>query len=140
MSYTPRLTDAERVLALPPLLRAIVTALGWDRAMDILRRHGGTRVTIPKHRSHVLGLSDTELKALRRALALHISADLARNVLHLPKVDKLMLQLRNDRIRSQRSHSSLKKLAKEHRLTERRILQICQANENAGGCVSLPLF
>ena len=108
MSYTPRLTDAERVLALPPLLRAIVTALGWDRAMDILRRHGGTRVTIPKHRSHVLGLSDTELKALRRALALHISADLARNVLHLPKVDKLMLQLRNDRIRSQRSHSSLK--------------------------------
>lgn len=126
------LDETARLRELPPVLRGIVRALGWERATDWLREHGGLVKRIPQARSHALGLSIDELQRLNDELSTHLEYNTARRIA-LPKVDKLYLQLRDARIRRAASSRSIGAIAKEHRLTTRRVQQIKALDDSGGG-------
>jgi len=107
---------------LPPVLRAIIRALGLEKAQALLLKFGGTSVTIPKNHSVKMGLSDDELNALRAELALYLTND---NRLSLPKIDKIFISFRNHEIRTARQKKSLNALATQYNLTSRQIQNIC---------------
>lgn len=124
-----RLDEEERLRELPTVLRAIVRALGWERATEFLREHGGQPKAIPQCRARHLGLSAVEVARLNEELAVHLEYN-SKRVIKLPKVDKIYLQTRNARILSAAQSSSVSRLARDFRLTTRRIEQIKARAQN----------
>jgi hypothetical protein len=122
--------------ALPPVLRAIVRALGVRRAQEWLHEHGGVNVVIPRRHSTVLGLTDAELRTLRATLAPHLDAS---GRVWLPKPDKLLIRARNAAIRRERAQTSIARLARRYALSSRQILNICREGEG-DDAKQLPLF
>ncbi|MDR1350831.1 MAG: hypothetical protein LBJ59_08690 [Zoogloeaceae bacterium] len=108
---------------LPPVLRAVVRALGFNRAWEWLERHGGVSINLPNHRTAALELTPDELMRLRETLAPHLDA---MNRVSLPKADKLFIRARNEQIRRERLRMSLSALAKSYRLSSRQIVNICR--------------
>ncbi|MBO9538757.1 DNA-binding protein [Herbaspirillum sp.] len=122
--------DPELVKTLPPVLRAVVRALGFKRAKDWLALHGGVNVIIPAYRSTTLGLEADELARLRVTLAPHLDT---ANRCWLPKVDKLatiLAAMRNAQIREERPHTSISKLARSNGLSSRQILNIIREDDD----------
>lgn len=119
--------DEELLKTLPPVLRAVVRALGFTRAREWLANHGGVNVVIPARRSHALGLDADELARLRVTLARHLDA---AGRCWLPKADKLFIRVRDAQIRKDRMHTSISNLARHHRLTSRQILNICRESDD----------
>lgn len=119
--------DEDLLRTLPPVLRAVVRALGFGRARDFLSEHGGVNVSIPLHRSRVLGLSDMELPRLREHLAPHLDA---AGRIWLPKADKLFIRVRDAQIRKDRHHTSIRVLAHQNHLSSRQILNICREDDD----------
>jgi len=117
--------DKDLMSTLPPVPRAVVLALGFDRAKEFLLEYGGVNVNIPKHRSDILGLSECELQRLRDTLINHMDAG---GRIWLPKADKLLTWARNIQIRKDRHSTSINELARHHRLSSRQILNICREN------------
>jgi Mor family transcriptional regulator len=113
---------------LPPVLKAIIKALGLEKAQALLLRFGGTSVTIPKNHSVKLGLSDEDLNALRVALEPHLIND---NRISLPKIDKIFISFRNHEIRSVREKKSLNELALQYNLCSRQIQNICVTDKTS---------
>lgn len=112
---------------LPPILRAIISALGLVRAQDLLIEHGGCYIKIPRKNAALLGLSDEELAALRIALDRHMGND---DRVALPKIDKIFMLFRDVEIRTNKSRYTLNELAKMYRLTSRHIQNICRDEGN----------
>ncbi|NOT66372.1 MAG: DNA-binding protein [Methylotenera sp.] len=118
--------DEELLKTFPPVIRAVVKALGFARARDFLETHGGVNVHLPQFKSHALGLADDELARLRHTLAGHIDA---AGRLWLPKPDKLFIMVRNTQIRHDKKHLSINKLARLNNLSSRHILNICRETD-----------
>ena len=78
--------DEELLKTLPPVLRAVVRALGFGRAREWLADHGGVNVSIPAYRTQALGLEPDELARLRITLARrnHLSS---RQILNICRED-----------------------------------------------------
>ncbi|MDR0700961.1 MAG: hypothetical protein LBF61_00895 [Azoarcus sp.] len=108
---------------LPPVLRAVVRALGVRRAQEWLRDYGGVNVVIPRAHTTALGLSDAELRCLRATLALHLDAG---GRVWLPKADKLLIRARDAAIRRERAQTSISRLAGRYGLSSRHIVNICR--------------
>ncbi|MDR2014748.1 MAG: hypothetical protein LBP99_03885, partial [Azoarcus sp.] len=70
----PAVND-ELLRTLPPVLRAVVRALGLMRAQEWLRDYGGVTINLPQYRTGALSLSPVELEAMRATLAPHLDAD-----------------------------------------------------------------
>jgi hypothetical protein len=120
--------DAELLRSLPPVLAAVVRALGFGRARDFLLEHGGVNVTIPKHHTTTLGLSAEELARLRITLEAHMDA-VGRVCLSKP--DKLFQRVRNENIRRDKHKASINAQAREHRLSSRQIQNIRREGDDA---------
>ena len=123
----------ETLEGLPPVLRAVVRALGLWRAQEWLRDHGGVNVVIRKTFGAGLDLTASELVRIRWTLAPHMDAD---GRVWLPKADKLLIHARDAQIRRERAGSSINKLARNYRLSSRQIVNICR--EEAPGAQSDP--
>lgn len=119
--------DEALLRSFPPVLHAVVRALGYTRARDFLHHHGGVNVSIPKHRSHALGLQPDELNRLRHTLADHLDAN---GRVTLPKADKLIIRVRNTQIRHEQKHFSIRQLARQHQLCSRQIQNICREGDD----------
>lgn len=119
--------DEELLKTLPPVLRAVVRALGFGRAREWLADHGGVNVSIPAYRTQALGLEPDELSRLRVTLAPHLDA---AGRCWLPKADKLFQRVRDTQIRKDRRHKSISALAREHHLSSRQILNICREDDD----------
>ncbi len=119
--------DEELLKTLPPVLRAVVRALGFGRAREWLAEHGGVNVTIPARRSQALGLAPDELARLRVMLAPHLNA---AGRCWLPKTDKLFIRVRDAQIRKDRSSASISTLARRNSLSDRQILNICREGDD----------
>ncbi len=119
--------DEELLKTLPPVLRAVVRALGFGRAREWLAEHGGVSVTIPAYRTQALNLSPDELARLRAMLAPHLDA---AGRCWLPKADKLFIRVRDAQIRKDRSSASISTLARRNRLSDRQILNICREGDD----------
>ncbi len=119
--------DEELLKTLPPVLRAVVRALGFGRAREWLSDHGGVNVSIPAYRTQALGLEPDELARLRMTLAPHLDA---AGRCWMPKADKLFIRVRDAQIRKDRMHSSINSLARRERLSSRQILNICREDDD----------
>nr|VFJ90852.1 MAG: hypothetical protein BECKLFY1418A_GA0070994_101336 [Candidatus Kentron sp. LFY] len=115
--------EVEEARGLPPVLRAVVRALGFDRASKWLASQGGLDVTLPKYKTRALGLSDAELARLRLELAPHLKAG---DRVTLPKPDKLFRRIRNERLRAERTRKTVSALVVSYGLTGRQIRNICR--------------
>lgn len=113
--------DPSLLATLPPVLRAIVKALGFARAQEWLRDHGGVNVHIPIHKSPALGLTDLELWRLAQVLEPHL--DSARRF-WCPKADKLMMIHRNAAIIDNAHRESIARQARTYNLSSRQITNI----------------
>lgn len=113
--------DAEILRTLPPVLRAVVAALGFARAQTWLSARGGLNVTIPKAKSAGIDLEPEELTRLRLTLAPHMDA---AGRVWLPKPDKLFKRVRDMQIRRNRPTMSIAELARANHLSSRHIVNI----------------
>lgn len=120
--------DEKLLKALPPVLAAVVRALGFARAREWLADHGGVNVSIPMYRTEALGLTPDELARLRVTLARHLDA---AGRCWLPKADKLFIRARDAQIRKDRARYSINALARRNRLSSRHILNICREENDA---------
>lgn len=111
----------ELLATLPPVLRAIVRALGFVRAQEWLRDHGGVNVEIPKHKSVALGLTHDELQRMSAMLAPHLDAD---RRFWCPKADKLLALSRNAAIIANSHRDSINRQARQFNLSSRQITNI----------------
>lgn len=116
--------DEEVLRPLPPVLRAIVKALGFARASQLLDEHGGMPYKIPKHTSRALGLSSDELARVRITLANHMDAE---GRVSLPKCDKLFKSVRDAEIVKNKGNKTVAQQVREYKLTSRHITNLRKA-------------
>lgn len=120
---------------LPPQLRRIVRAIGVSSAFVLLRWRGGRRLKLPRDSQR------SELAEIIGANALDalIAEFGAHEILTLPKVDKMILQLRDVQICAEYasgSGKSIPELAGLYGLTARHILNILCAGRDAKSCTA----
>lgn len=124
----------ELLATLPPILRAIVRALGFVRAQEWLRDHGGVNVHIPIHKSPTLGLSNDELARLAHVLEPHLDSN---RRFWCPKADKLLTIHRNAAIINNAHRESISRQARQFNLSSRQITNI---RRQADSGVQVDLF
>jgi Mor family transcriptional regulator len=126
--------DPQLLAVLPPVLRAVVRALGVARAREWLMQYGGQHAIIPLICTSK-GLSKEEVARLRRELARHMDA---AGRVTIPKADKVLIWFRDQQIRNERGRYSLPTLAHRYNLTVRHVMNICREDGDAGqGSLSL---
>lgn len=107
---------------LPPQIRRLVNCIGVPGTFRLLEARGGTPLRVPlvPARAEVLAeyLEPQELAAL--------CAELGGQMLELPKVDKMLIQIRNHAIREARKHMSAAETARAFNLTRRMVIYIGQ--------------
>ncbi|MCQ8116110.1 hypothetical protein [Methylomonas rosea] len=126
--------DADTLQNLPPVLRAVVRALGYGRAQEWLREWGGLVINLPKHYTFALGLSRDELQRLRVELAPHLDSN---DRFSVPKIDKLWIRHRNALINANKDWQSASKQARAYHLTVRQITNIRREGETDDRQMSL---
>lgn len=119
--------DPELLKLLPPVLKAVVRALGFAKAKEWLHDYGGINVTIPKIKATALSLEAEELDRLRDTLAPHMDA---AGRVTMPKADKLMALWRNEAIRKSAGSKSIAQQAREWNLSARHITNIRRDEED----------
>ena len=106
---------------LPRVLQDFVRLIGLAATMILVEHFGGRRLYIPvnphpeHHLARLIGLD--KLEALSRVYGLEDHFD-------IPKADRALRALRDQRIRSEYGPKSASTLAREHGLTERQIWNI----------------
>lgn len=118
--------DEEALQPLPPVLRAMVKALGFGRASVFLQEYGGIPFTLPKLKDSKMGLMPDELERLRVTLKPHLDAD---NRIALPKADKLLAYVRNQEIAKHKDSESIVQQARRYHLTTRRVISLRSGHE-----------
>ncbi len=118
--------DDELLRTLPPVLRAVVRALGFGRARDFLERRGGAPIWVPSLKQAAWSLTPDEMNRLRLALEPHLNE--TRRIT-LPKVDKLFLKYRNEQIARDRGERTVRDIAQAHALTTRQVTNIFRQAE-----------
>lgn len=129
--------DAELLAVLPPVLKAMVRAMGYFRAREWLETHGGVNINIPQAKEEAHGLERDELARLRITLAPHMDA---AGRVWLPKVDKLWQLARNASIRASVDRCSIREQALSYRLSSRQITNIRREGDGAGADGQMDLF
>ncbi len=132
---TAPVVDPDLLATLPPVLRAVVKALGFARAREFLLEHGGVNVTIAKRHSRALRLQGDELARLRENLKPHLDSN---DRVWLPKADKLLQMARNAQIRREAYDKSIRDQARMYDLSSRQITNI--RRENDGDTRQIDLF
>ena len=115
---------------LPPQARRLVRAIGVAQTFTLLRWRGGRRLKLPRDstRSEIAAIVGADaLEGLLQEFGPH-------EILTLPKVDKLLLQLRDHALRAEHAGGrgkSIQELAGAYGLTTRHILNILAAERCA---------
>jgi Mor family transcriptional regulator len=130
-----------RVDDLPVLLRDFVHLIGITATMRLVEEYGGTRIYIPKRDitedhelAHIIGLA--HLRTLARVYG-------GEKHFELPKASHALAAIRRREIIASYGPKSLRQLAREYRLTERRVSQIiaeANAERHAASARQVALF
>lgn len=112
---------------LPPVLRAIVRALGYQRAQEWLRQHGGGHVYLPVHTTTTLGLDAEEIARLNVTLAPHLD-DQRRFT--APQPGKLLARARDAEIKRTKATMTIRDQARTHGLSTRHVLNIRRPDDS----------
>lgn len=120
--------DENLLKQLPPVLRAVVKALGFSRAKEFLDTYGGVLVYVPKKQNAMFCLDTRETQRLLVLLEQHL--DSSRRI-SFPKPDKLFIFARNLQIRIDKETCSITNLARKNKLTTRHIMNICRGDNSS---------
>ncbi len=108
---------------LPPQIRQLVALIGLPETFKLLQAKGGTQLRIPKVASKAEVLPEflqcESIELLCKAWP--------AKVIDVPKVDKILLQIRNQAITEARATQSASQLARSFDLTRRQIINICKS-------------
>ena len=124
MTHLAKVIDTE---LLPKLLQDFVRLIGLEPVVALVRHSGGLRIYIPTPDRvtpdhpfvHVIGLDN-----LLKLAEVYGGED----HFQLPKAEKALIQVRNDRIaRAYATHKTARELAVEYHLTEGQIVRIVAA-------------
>ena len=111
---------------LPPQARRLVRIIGLPATVRLLRAFGGGRVTIPLTADGAVtlraALTDAELAALA-------GSALAGERLELPRMDKIVRQLRNAQICADSRQMPLGQVARKWGLTRRQVINLSHADD-----------
>lgn len=123
------MSDEIDVGLLEPLLRDWVQLIGVNATLAIVEKHGGTLLNIPMkagENADLVALVGAEKAAI---LGRHYGKERPL----VPKALDALRAARDQAIRSQRKHKSMRQLAREYGLGERRIRQITSGEASPGG-------
>lgn len=112
---------------LPPVARMLIRAIGLPATVRLLMARGGAQLHVPLDAARARVLQGVLTEAELRALAGAYGAQR----LDLPKIDKLLRQIRDDLIRADRATLSAAEVARRWGLTRRRVISISQAGDPA---------
>ncbi|MGZ8236362.1 MAG: hypothetical protein ACXWTY_00630 [Methylobacter sp.] len=113
--------DAVNADLLPPQARQLVRLIGMAHTLTLLEKRGGVTLRIPvnAHQAEVLpGI-------LPMDAIVKLCAAMPGQRLELPKVDKIVKQLRNAVMRAERQELSASRVALRHDLSRRQVINIC---------------
>lgn len=117
------MTDAARQLAsLPASMQEVAAIIGYDAALTIIKRWGGTRLYIHERMTAERPLA----RAIGVARASELAAIYGRDEIPVPRAARRLTALRNAAIRAAfaAGEQSAPRLARDHHLTERQIRYI----------------
>lgn len=110
---------------LPPQMRDLIKLIGLSETLRLIQHRGGGRVRIP-----ITEYPNELDRVLCRATVIKlIDSKLAGQRLTLPKMDKVIAQLRDMDIRANRYRLTKNELARRYNLHERRIQQIWNGDD-----------
>lgn len=119
------MSDGIDVGLLEPLLRDWVQLIGVNATLAIVEKHGGTLLNIPmkaEENADLVALIGADKAAV---LGRHYGKERPL----VPKALDALRAARDQAIRSQREHKSMRQLAREYGLGERRIRQITSSDQ-----------
>lgn len=123
----PEFALDERLL--PPQIRRLIRAIGVADTLTVLQALGGTRLTVPKGRLRAQRCRVLQpLIGPAQAKALYAEFAGVKDI-HLPKADKMLMQVRNAALKADSRTASVRTLALRYKLTERQV-QYILANED----------
>lgn len=106
---------------LPEIARQLITLVGYDNTLILMREFGGTYLDVPKDPARASILQ--ELLPYPAVVALCEYYNDSR-ISYIPKLDAALRKARDDEIRQQYGKVCLRNLARQHKLTISRIYQI----------------
>jgi Mor family transcriptional regulator len=121
VSTTPAAAPEVDISMLPPILQRIEQRVGLAATMAIVEQYGGVRLYVPLNPAPDHPLA--KLIGLDKAQALAPEFG-AEEHFPIPKAERALRALRDARIRADRQTKTIRQLAREYGLIERRIHQI----------------
>ncbi|MGR9014154.1 MAG: Mor transcription activator family protein [Gammaproteobacteria bacterium] len=118
--------DAVNADLLPPQARQLVRLIGLPNALKILEARGGITLRIPVNAQEAVVLK--EIVPIEAIIAL--CQALGGQRLELPKLDKIVLQIRNQAMQQERKTLSAPQVARRYGLTRRQVINICRPVED----------
>lgn len=114
--------DAIDLNQLIPLVRKLVHTIGIEYTIALLKSKGGTPLYIPARAHNAQAL----LKILPMQKVVLLCKAMPMQWVELPKVDRILQQIRNQYIYKDRQKSSASKVAIKWGLTRRQVINICK--------------
>lgn len=108
---------------LPGVLREMTGLIGLPATMQIVQRHGGTRLWVPAL-VETLAPDHKLVKLVGMAAARKLSKQYGCETLEIPKAERALRAIRDKAIREQWPTKSQSQLAREYNLTERQVRTI----------------
>ncbi len=125
-SVTDEELDVVNADLLPPQMRRLVRHIGLADTLKLLEQRGGAYVQIPSISDSTAALADIlppdAVAAICRAFP--------GQRLELPKCDKILKQIRNRAIKTERHRMTDSALAIKYGLTRRHIINICNDHDD----------
>lgn len=113
---------------LPGVLREMTDMIGLPATMQIVQRHGGTRLWVPAL-IETLAPDHKLVKLVGMAAARTLSEQYGGETLEIPKAERALRAIRDKAIREQWPAKSQSQLAREYNLTERQVRKILSGIE-----------
>ena len=105
--------------------RRLIALIGLPETIKLLQARGGAPFFIPKHSDKTRTLQDILLPESIKKLS---KSEMSNKIISLPKADKMLQQVRDIYITSQRGLISRRQLAKQFNITTRHVLNIWLKN------------
>lgn len=114
--------DAVNADLLPPQMRQLVRLIGMAHTLALLAKRGGTTLRIPVQAEESVVLRDI----LPMAAIVKLCAALPGQRIELPKMDKIVTQIRNRAMQNERQQLSAARVALKYSLSRRQVINICR--------------
>lgn len=127
MALSTEELELVNVDALPNTMRNMIKLIGLESTVELVSVYGGTQLRIPN--------KATKAVVLTAVLDAEKIAKLVEGIggkrLDVPKLDKVLIQIRNATICKDVATLSISEIAKKHDLTRKTIFTILNSNRHA---------